>query len=139
MRNTVSPDKVTISVVTRVAGLFILAVVAIGFFASPMLSFAANSPPQTCVGGPADPPPQPATFMAAFTVKVGTKPNDIPTFTPEQHFKPAATKTFPVIELVKLKLNNNKIVFALFEDYDNGYGYATDIQREDVTLRFKLP
>jgi hypothetical protein len=137
--NAVSPDKVR-AVVTRAAGLFILAVVAIVFFASPMLSFAANPPLQTCGGASDDgPPPQPATFVAAFTVKVGTKPNDIPTFVPDRNFKPAATKTLPIVELVKLKLNNNKIVFALFDDYDKGYGYATDIQREDVWFKFKLP
>ncbi|HEX3643372.1 MAG TPA: hypothetical protein VHV10_18965, partial [Ktedonobacteraceae bacterium] len=41
--NTTSLDKIRTSVVTRVAGPLILAVLAITFFTTPMVSFAGNS------------------------------------------------------------------------------------------------
>ena len=134
--NTVSSDKVRTSMVTRVAGLLILAVSAIAFVASPMVSFASSAG-CTKVATPCDLVTNAngvttikeysATFVAAFTVKPGT--TGAPILTPDPKFKLTQGAPATGTELVEAKLNNQTVV-ALFQ----GHGKALTAQNIHLTL-----
>jgi len=126
----VPSGKVRILVVARFAGLFILAVIAIAFFASRVLPFAAK-PPQdsTICGGPDGSVSKglpTATLVKAFTLN---GPSGSATLKPDLNFDP--TVEYPPetgLEVLQIKLNNDQTVFALFR----GKGIAMTFQGIEV-------